>query len=344
MASVDDRKSNDSRPTPRGAWSKATASETGAPPTHHDGALKRMVHKGMVGVLRAAPKQLVRLAADAYIAGETREEALQTVDRIWKERGLHSTCDVLGEDVENDADIQAYYDEFHALIQDMASRREHGNVSIKLSALGQMMDEEACYERAVTLLSLARDCGQFMRLDMEDHTTTDSTLRLYRRFREAGFDNCGVVLQSRLFRTRQDIADLAPLQPNVRLCIGIYREPPEIAMQDKHQMKQHLLELLEVLWANGQHVGIATHEEWVIRDSLALAERMGKPMEEVEVQHLLGVPREALQRELVERGVRVRLYVPYGEQWHPYSMRRLENNPDMFGMVAWNVISGPFRK
>ena len=331
-------------PSPRGSWAKATESASGKAPAHHDGPLKRAFHRSMVGILRAAPRGLVRIAADAYIAGEDRTDALRTVDSLWAEKRLHSTCDVLGEDVETDADIQAYFDEFHGLIEDMAERRMYGNVSIKLSALGQMIDENACFERTTRLLGLARDCGQFMRIDMEDHTTTDSTLRLYRRFRDAGFDNCGVVLQSRLFRTRQDIADLAELKPNVRLCIGIYREPADIALQDKTEMKHHLLELLGVLWKNGQHVGIATHEEWVIREALKLAEQMNKPLEEVEVQHLLGVPRHALQQELIDRGVRVRLYVPYGEKWHPYSMRRLENNPDMFGMVAWNVLTSPFRR
>lgn len=328
----------------RGAWSQATASASGAAPVHHDGSFKRIFHQSVVKVLRAAPKSLVRIAADAYIAGEKRSDALRTVDHLWNDKHLYSTCDVLGEDVETLADIQAYYDEFHALIQDMATRREFGNVSIKLSALGQDMDEEACYGRIRTLMELARDCGQFMRIDMEDHTTTDSTLRLYRRLRDEGFDNCGVVLQSRLFRTRADIAALAPLQPNVRLCIGIYREPAEMALQDKTEMKKHLLELLEALWRNGQHVGIASHEEWVIRESLALAARLHKPLEEVEVQMLLGVPRAELQRELIGLGVRVRLYVPYGKQWHAYSMRRLENNPDMLGMVAWNVMTLPFRK
>ena len=329
---------------PRGAWSKATPSASGAAPDHHDGSFKRLFHRSVVKVLRAAPKSLVRIAADAYIAGENRSDALRTVDQLWNAQQLHSTCDVLGEDVETQADIQAYYDEFHALIKDMATRSAFGNVSIKLSALGQDIDEEACYGRIRTLMALARDCGQFMRIDMEDHTTTDSTLRIYRRLRAEGFDNCGVVLQSRLFRTRQDIAELASLQPNVRLCIGIYREPAEMALQDKSDMKKHLLELLEVLWRNGQHVGIASHEEWVIRESLALAARMHKPLEEVEVQMLLGVPRAELQRELIALGVRVRLYVPYGKQWHAYSMRRLENNPDMLGMVAWNVMTLPFRK
>jgi proline dehydrogenase len=130
----------------------------------------------------------------------------------------------------------------------------------------------------------------------------------------------------------------------VRLCIGIYREPPEIALQDKTEMKRHLLALLERLWQNGQHVGIATHEEWVLHEAMDLAQRMGKPPEELEVQMLLGVPRTKIQRELLSMGVRVRLYIPYGEQWHAYSMRRLENNPDMLRMVAANVLTRPFRR
>jgi proline dehydrogenase len=157
-------------------------------------------------------------------------------------------------------------------------------------------------------------------------------------------DHCGVVLQSRLYRTREDILALEDLRPNVRLCIGIYREPSAIALQDKNSMKRRLLELLEQMWNNDQHVAIATHEEWVIREALEVAERLGRPMNQVEVQMLLGVPRQKLQRELVANGVRVRLYVPYGEQWHAYSMRRLENNPDMLGMVAWNFITRPFHR
>ncbi len=329
---------------PRGAWSQASSSNNGRPPRHEQSAIKRALHQLAVRGLRAAPKRLVRLAADAYIAGETRADALATVDRLWRDLHLRSTCDVLGEDVHNDADIAAYYDEFDALLRAMADRREYGNVSIKLSALGQLLDEERCYGRIRELMLHARECGQFMRLDMEDHTTTDSTLRIYRRLREEGLDHCGIVLQSRLFRTRSDIEDLAPLQPNVRLCIGIYREPPSVALQDKTEMKRHLLELLEIMWRNGQHVAVASHEEWVVREALAIAERLGKPMEEVEIQMLLGVPRGPLQRELVARGVAVRLYVPYGEHWYAYSMRRLENNPDVMAMVAWNVLTGPFRK
>ncbi len=294
--------------------------------------------------MKRMPRPVIRLAADAYIAGETRAEALALTDRLWKEHGLSSTCDVLGEAIDSEEQAQEYYEEFEAMIEELTERRHYANASIKLSGLGQLLDEERCFERTRALLEIARDRGQFLRIDMEDHTTTDSTLGIYRRLREVGLDNCGVVLQSRLFRTEKDIEDLAPWKPNVRLCIGIYREPPSVALQDKTEMKHHLLTLLEKLWTHGQHVGLATHEEWVIHEAVELAARLHKPPEEMEVQMLLGVPRSKIQRELLDMGVRVRLYVPYGHQWHAYSMRRLENNPDMLRMVAANVLTKPFRR
>lgn len=331
-------------PSPRGAWDRATEHPSGRAPSHRVSPLKGAIHSMTVKLLRAAPRPLVRLAANAYIAGEQRSDALRTVDDLHAKEQLMSTCDVLGEDVTSEQDIQRYHDEFEALIGDLRDRADYANVSIKLSALGQLIDEERCYERMRELMVLAGECGQFMRIDMEDHTTTTSTLRIYRRLRSEGLDHCGVVLQSRLYRTREDIEALKELRPNVRLCIGIYREPSAIAIQDKVAMKKHLLELLERMWDNGQHVAVATHEEWVVREAIDMARRLGKPMEEVEVQMLLGVPRLPLQRELIADGVKVRLYVPYGEQWHAYSMRRLENNPDMLGMVAANVLTRPFRR
>lgn len=295
------------------------------------------LHALAVGTLKRMPKGLVRIAASNYIAGETRQEALAIADRLWREKQLHSTLDVLGEDVTNTADIEAYSREFHHLLDEMAGR-ESMNISIKLTALGQELDEEDCYRRTAELVAYAHERDTFVRFDMEDADTVDSTLRLYRRMRADGLDNCGIVLQSRLFRTAQDIEELKPLRPNVRLCIGIYKEPPAIALQDKDEMKRHLLELLQVMWDNGQYVALATHEEWVVREAIEMADRMGKPHDELEVQHLLGVPRDSFQQELIAAGIKVRIYVPFGRQWHAYSMRRLENNPDMLKMTAVNVV------
>ena len=280
------------------------------------------------------------MVAGPYIAGETLEEAIDRAKQVYEQNGFESTLDVLGEDVQRWEDVEAYYEEYKRLI-DAVGPLEYANISIKLSALGQLLDEDRCVELASDIVKRADELNTFVRLDMEDHTTTDSTLRIYRRLREHS-DNCGVVFQSRLFRTEEDIEQLKPLSPNVRLCIGIYREPPSVALQDKPAMKRHMLELLETMWKNGQHVGLATHEEWVIRDALELAERVGKDDVEIEIQMLLGVPRLALQKKLMERGITVRLYVPYGAHWYAYSMRRLENNPDVLQSVTRSMFSSLF--
>ncbi len=310
-------------------------------PAPRRSGLSEALHRALVGVMKAMPRSVVRLAASPYIAGEDSAQAWRLADDLWRTKQLHSTLDVLGEHVQSQADIDDYFSQFKQLVTELEGRK-HANISIKLSALGQAQDEDACFQRTRELVAQARDVGTFVRFDMEDATTVSSTLGIYRRVRKE-FDNCGVVLQSRLYRTREDIESLRELRPNVRLCIGIYPENPSIALQSKTEMKRHLLELLNVLWDNGQHVAIATHEEWVIRKALELADKKNKPSHEIEVQMLLGVPRNALQKELVQRGVRVRLYVPYGRRWYAYSMRRLENNPDMLRMVAGNVLGGLFR-
>src|SRR5262249_48322784 len=147
----------------------------------------------------------------------------------------------------------------------------------------------------------------------------------------------GVVLQSRLHRTAADVEALAPLRPNVRLCLGIYREPTGIALQDKPAMKERLLELLERMWRNGQYVALATHDENVIERAVEMAERLGKTPGDFEVQMLLGVPRARIQKRLRDVGITVRLYVPYGTHWYHYCLRRLDNNPEMARMVLGNL-------
>lgn len=289
-------------------------------------------------LIRLAPSPIVRMMARPYIAGETREEAVALVQRLQRVHGLHSTIDILGEDIEDPKESQAMLEEYIRILDDIAEM-PHANISIKLSALGQMLDEALCARNLQTLLAHAEKRGTFVRFDMEDHTTTDSTLGLYRKM-VGRFPRIGVVLQSRLFRTPDDVKALAPLKPSVRLCLGIYREPPEIALQDKPAMKQRLLELLETMWSNGQYVALATHDEAVIRRGLALAERMEKTPRDFEVQMLLGVPRLKIQKELMARGIKVRLYVPYGKHWYNYCLRRLENNPDMARMVLQNLLGG----
>jgi proline dehydrogenase len=287
-------------------------------------------------LVRLAPKPIVRKLAGPYIAGETRMDALTLVKRLHSEKGLFSTVDVLGEAATVAGETDVFLEEYMRLLDDLG-RSPFGNISVKLSALGQGIDEALCAENLETLLKKAASLDQFVRFDMEDHTTVDSTLALYQRF-VGRYPRIGVVLQSRLFRTREDVRRLSHLKPNVRLCIGIYRESPRIAIQDKPSMKSRMLELLEEMWTNGQYVALATHDEKVVRRALAMARKMGKGPEAFEVQMLLGVPRAALQDEILGMGLRVRLYVPYGRHWYHYCLRRLEHSPEMASLVIKNLL------
>lgn len=288
-------------------------------------------------MMRATPRPLVRALASPYIAGETRASAIALARTLFADRGLSATIDVLGEDIKDRTEADKMLGEYLAILADLDGVG-HANISVKLSALGQAIDPELCARHLEALLQRAAAHGQFVRFDMEDRTTTDSTLQLYRRF-VGRYPLIGPVLQSRLHRTEQDVRDLAPLKPNVRLCIGIYNEPPEFGLISKPRMKQRLLDLLEMMWANGQYVAIATHDEAIIRKALVLAGKMGKTPEDYEIQMLLGVPRARIHRELLAQGVKVRLYVPYGEQWYQYCLRRLDGNPEMARMVLGNLFS-----
>jgi proline dehydrogenase len=168
---------------------------------------------------------------------------------------------------------------------------------------------------------------------MEDSATTDDTLRSYRRLREEGHDNVGVVLQAYLRRTPDDVHALADLRPNVRLCKGIYVEPPSIAFTDDDAIRANFMRCLDALFGARAYVGVATHDEWLIRESLTRIEQRGLEPDQYEFQMLLGV-REERATELVRDGHRLRVYVPFGEHWYQYSLRRLQENPAMAGTVA----------
>ncbi len=299
-------------------------------------AERRFASRCKSWLLRLAPRVVVSALARPYIAGERRQEAVSLARALHETKGLHTTLDHLGEGITDPAETKAMLAEYKAVVEDLG-RCGYANISIKLSALGQALDEGLCAGNLEHLLSHAASYDQFVRFDMEDHSTTDSTLRLYRRF-VGRYPRIGVVLQSRLHRTESDILELAGLKPNVRLCLGIYLEPPGIGLQDKPAMKERFLNLLEMMWENGQYVGLATHDERLIMRCLDLARRMGKKPDEYEVQMLLGVPRSEIQTHLLARGIKVRLYAPYGAHWYNYCLRRLDNNPEMARMVLGNLL------
>ena len=176
--------------------------------------------------------------------------------------------------------------------------------------------------------------GNFVRIDMEDSSTTSETLQLYRELREDGFDNVGIVLQARLRRTLDDIRSLAELAPNVRICKGIYLEPASIAFTDYDAVRANFVCALDALQESASYLAVATHDEWLIGQALQRV----RGAEGYEFQMLLGV-REHRASELVADGHPLRVYVPYGEQWYEYSLRRLQENPAMAGTIARSTVA-----
>jgi proline dehydrogenase len=200
---------------------------------------------------------------------------------------------------------------------------------------------DLCRNNLRTVVQDAASRGNFVRLDMEDSSTTDDTLRLYRELREDGHDNVGVVLQAMLRRTLADVAALAELKPSVRLCKGIYVESAEVAYQDYEAVRASYVRALQALLDAGCYVGIATHDEWLLGEGRRIVAERGLERDAYEFQMLLGV-RPARGDELVVEGHRLRIYVPFGRHWYAYSLRRLQENPRIAGYIASDTVGRLF--
>jgi|SRR4051812_29821887 len=287
-------------------------------------------------MLPAVPRPIVQKLSERYIAGPELKDARAAVRRINVE-GKLATIDVLGEEITSAEDAAAIVDAYQDVFADIERCRLDSNVSVKLTALGLKLDPDLCRENLRTVVADAARRGNFVRIDMEDSSTTDDTLRLYRELRGEGFDNLGVVLQAMLRRTLGDIQALADLQPSVRLCKGIYVEPEEVAFRAFEAVRASFVRALEALLDAGCYVGIATHDRWLVDQGRRLVRGRGLGNDDYEFQMLLGV-RPELGDELVEEGHKLRIYVPFGRHWYEYSLRRLQENPKIAGYIAGDTI------
>jgi proline dehydrogenase len=291
-----------------------------------------LLDSALVRLLPAVPKPVVQLFSARYIAGATLSDAVWCV-RDLNAAGAMATIDVLGEEITHEEEARAIAQAYRDVFASIDEAALDSNVSVKLTGLGLDLSYDLCRENLLEVVRTAAGYGNFVRIDMEDSSTTDDTFRLYRELREDGHDNLGIVLQSRLRRTLADIESLADLRPSVRLCKGIYLEPVTIAFTDYEAIRANFVRCLDTLLAAGCYVGIATHDEWLIGESLARVSARGLGPLEYELQMLLGV-RVERRDELVAEGHRLRVYVPFGEHWYRYSVRRLQENPAMAGTIA----------
>jgi proline dehydrogenase len=278
----------------------------------------------------------VKRLSDRYIAGPELADAVATV-RTLNEAGKKATLDVLGEETATGEEALAIRAEYERAMAAIEAEGLDANVSVKLTALGLKVDPELCAESVRALAELSAGHGRFVRIDMEDSSTTTATLDLYRRLRAEGRENVGIVLQSMLRRTLDDVAELVELRPNVRVCKGIYVEPAEVAYQGREAIRFNFAETIAALWDGGAKVAVATHDDALVARALELIRERGLGTERYEFQLLLGV-REELADELVRGGHTVRIYVPYGEKWYEYSLRRLQENPKLAGYVARDTL------
>ncbi|MDQ7005908.1 MAG: proline dehydrogenase family protein [Acidobacteriota bacterium] len=291
----------------------------------------------LVRLLKASPRPLVWRFARRYIAGDRLDHAVEVVRRLERE-GCRATVDVLGEDVTRESDVEAYVEEYHQAIERIVAEGLDANVSIKPTAFGLRISEALCYRALRSVLEKADEHGMFVRLDMEDSPTTQATLDLYRRLRSEGFERLGVVLQSYLRRTLDDVRTLAAEGASVRLCKGIYVEPRELAYKEYQLIREAYVDALEVLLrGEDTHTAIATHDDYLVFHGRRLVRELGLGPGRYEFQMLLGVD-EQLRRLLVAEGHPLRVYVPYGRGWHGYSLRRLVENPHLAAHVVRNVL------
>ena len=280
----------------------------------------------IVATLPLVPKLVVGRVAKRYVAGETRSEALDRV-RSLNETGACATLDLLGEEVTERSKAETAVAEYIGLFEDIERERLDANVSIKLTLLGLKVNEGFCRENVSRIATAAAKSGNFVRIDMEDSSCTAATLRIYEAV-HSEHGNLGVVLQAYMRRTLDDIGRLPADKPNVRLCKGIYIEPRPLAWKGHETVRANYTAALEKLLHNHVYVGIATHDEHLVCEAEILIDQLALTPDRYEFQMLLGVDEE-LRAILLERGHKLRVYVPYGRDWYRYSIRRLRENPEV---------------
>lgn len=297
--------------------------------------LSMALNRTIVSLLPIVPRGLVWRFSRRYIAGTDLKAALDAVDGL-NAQGMSATLDVLGEDVTEGADAEVFRDLYLQAIEDIAARGSDCNISIKLSQMALRFDVDLCRQIIIDLGQAAQRHDNFVRIDMEDSSVTTATLDLYRELRTTL--PLGTVVQSCLRRTEQDVAELLEQGPtHLRLCKGIYIEPEEIAFRDRGEVQESYKRLLRQMLEDGiEKVGIATHDPVLVDSSRAIIAELQVPRERYEFQMLLGVA-ERMRAELVKEGHPLRVYVPFGDAWYPYSVRRLRENPQIAGHVLKNL-------
>lgn len=273
-----------------------------------------------------------------FVAGDTLEEALQAMEVLERDK-VHAILDLLGEMVESEAQSRQFQAAIIKLIQALGARPYPRYIALKLTQVGLDLSEDLAFSLMLGILEEARKVDCFVRIDMEDSPRIDATLRVYKRLREAGFDNTGIVLQSCMKRTERDFEALLPLKPAIRVVKGAYKEPAEVAFQDKTIIDAQYLSLAKKALEHGLYTAIASHDPRIIGEMKRWTAEKAMAKDKFEFQLLYGVRRDE-QKKLAAEGYTVRAYVPYGTDWYPYLSRRIAERPENLLFVARSLVQG----
>ncbi len=292
--------------------------------------------KGIVKVVSLLPESVVFIFAKKYIAGKELNDALHVTEQL-NAKGILTTLDVLGEGIKNKEEALDAQKLILKIFDVIDERKLNANVSIKPTQMGLMIDKEFAFRLISEIADKAASYNNFVRLDMEDSSTTDATIEIYKRLHEK-YKNIGIVIQAYLKRSYDDVVKLNPLGTNYRLCKGIYNEPKEIAYKDREEIRRNYLKILEKMLDDGNYVGIATHDEYLINEAYKMIKEKNIAKDKFEFQMLYGVT-EHLRDKINADGYKIRIYVPFGKDWYPYSVRRLQENPHIAWYITKSILS-----
>lgn len=295
----------------------------------------------IAGLLPYMPKSFVWIFSKRYIAGKKITDAIRVSKELNKD-GILVTIDLLGEFITKIEEAKANKEEYLYIIDTIMKEKIDGNFSLKPTMFGLLIDKDVCYQYIREIVAKAASYNNFIRIDMEDSQCVDLEIELYRKLKAEFPKNVGLVVQAYLKRTLKDLENMMDMHSkeiplNYRLCKGIYVEPAEIAYKKYEEINQHFLEDLDFLMKNGVYPGIATHDKPLVDGAYKIIEKYNVPKDMYEFQMLYGVTPE-LRKSIVDKGHRMRVYVPFGEKWFAYSTRRLKENPKM----AWLIIKAIF--
>lgn len=290
----------------------------------------------IVKITQLLPKSVVRVFAGKYIAGEELQDAIDLVKTL-NAKGILATVDVLGESIKSKEEAIEAKKKCFEVLEAIEKNKLMANLSIKPTQMGLAIDEEFAYQQIYEIVQKAKSFNNFVRIDMEDSPYTDSTIRLYKKLHE-NIGYVGIVVQAYLKRTINDVEQLNKLGTNFRLCKGIYVEHESIAYKERQAVRDNFLKVLQHIFKSNNYVGIATHDDYLVNNSYKMIKEMNIPKDRFEFQMLLGV-KEELCYKINSDGYKVRVYVPFGKDWYPYSIRRLKENPQIAGYVFKNIFS-----